>query len=131
VTAAVGYLATRPAEVNAAAIGVAGASLGGNLAAVAAAASPAIRSLALISPSLDYRGVRIEPALKQFGSRPLLLVASEHDPYSARSARTLAQSDAGLRQLRWSNAPAHGTLLLARDPDLVRSLVEWFQLTLA
>ena len=131
VAAAVAYLATRPSEINAAAIGVAGASLGGSLAAVAAAVNPAVRSLALISPSLDYRGLRIEPALEEYGARPVLLVASQHDPYAARSARALAQSNGRVRQLRWSSAQAHGTMLLAQDPDLVRSLVEWFQLTLA
>jgi dienelactone hydrolase len=131
VDAAVAYLAMRPAEVNAAAIGVAGASIGANLAAVAAGANPAVRSLALVSPSLDYRGVRIEPSLAQYGARPVLLVGSLHDPYAARSIRTLAQDAPGPRQMRWSTTAAHGSLLLSRDPDLVRSLIEWFQQTLA
>ncbi len=130
VDAAVAYLAVRPGEVNPAAIGVAGASLGANLAAVAAATNPAVRSLALVSPSLDYRGVRIEPSLAQYGARPALLMASLQDPYAARSVRTLAQDASGPRQMRWSTTPAHGTVLLSRDPDLVRSLIEWFQLTL-
>ncbi len=130
VDAAVAYLTVRPGEVNPAAIGVAGASLGANLAAVAAATNPAVRSLALVSPSLDYRGVGIEPALAQYGARPALLMASLQDPYAARSVRTLAQDASGPRQMRWSTTPAHGTVLLSRDPDLVRSLIEWFQLTL-
>ena len=130
VDAAVAYLAVRPGEVNPAAIGVAGASLGANLAAVAAATNPAVRSLALVSPSLDYRGVQIEPSLAQYGARPALLMASLQDPYAARSVRTLAQDASGPRQVRWSTTPAHGPVLLSRDPDLVRSLIEWFQLTL-
>jgi dienelactone hydrolase len=131
VEAAVAYLIVRPAEVNAAAIGVAGASLGANLAAVAAAANPAVRSLALVSPSLDYRGVRIEASMAQYGGRPALLIGSLHDPYAARSIRTLAQEPSGVRQIRWSTTAAHGSVLLSRDPDLVRSLIEWFQQTLA
>jgi dienelactone hydrolase len=127
ITGTVGYLTSRP-DVRAYAIGVAGASLGANLAAVAAAADPRIRSLALISPSLDYRGVRIEAAMKQY-SGPALLMASLKDPYAARSARELAAS--GSREMQWSDTPAHGTLLLAREPDLNRSLVEWFRRTLA
>ena len=66
----------------------------------------------------------------QYGARPALLMASLQDPYAARSVRELAQDAAGPRELRWSTIPAHGTLLLQRDPDLVRSLVEWFQRTL-
>ena len=41
-------------------IGLVGASLGANLAALAAADSPAVRAVALLSPSLDYRGVRLD-----------------------------------------------------------------------
>jgi hypothetical protein len=98
---------------------------------VAAAADPAVRSIALVSPSLDYRGVRIEQAMRTYGARPALLVASLQDPYAARSARELAHEAPGIRELRWSSVPAHGTLLLQRDADLIRSLVEWFQQTLA
>jgi dienelactone hydrolase len=130
IRAAVGYLASRPAEVRPGAIGIAGASLGANLAVLAAAADPSVRSLALVSPSVDYRGVRIEQPLRQYGARPALLVASLHDPYAARSVRELAEDPPGIRQMRWSDTAAHGTLLLARDPDVVRSLVEWFQQTL-
>jgi dienelactone hydrolase len=130
VRAAVGYLASRPTDVRPGSIGIAGASLGANLAVVAAAADPSVRSLALVSPSVDYRGVRIEQPLRQYGARPALLVASLHDPYAARSVRELADDPPGIRQMRWSDTAAHGTLLLSRDPDVVRSLVEWFQQTL-
>ena len=129
VVAAVGFLATQP-DVRSGAIGVLGASLGANLAAVAAGREPRVRALALLSPSLDYRGVRIEAAMRQYGTRPALLVASLHDPYAARSARTLSEKPPGPRELQFSDAAAHGTQLLARDPDLGRSIVEWFQRTL-
>ena len=130
IRAALGYLASRPADVRPGAIGIVGASLGANLAVIAAASDPSVRSIALVSPSVDYRGVRIEQPLRQYGARPALLVASLHDPYAARSVRELADDPPGIRQMRWSDTAAHGTVLLARDPDLVRSLVEWFQQTL-
>ena len=130
VRAAVAFLASRPADVRAGSIGLAGASLGANLAAVAAAADPAVRSIALVSPSLDYRGVRIEEPMRMYGARPALLMASLQDPYAARSIRELSHEPPGPRELRWSSVPAHGSLLLQRDTDLIRSLVEWFQLTL-
>jgi len=128
--AAVAFLAGRPTDVRPAAIGVAGASLGASLAVTAAAVDPGIRSIALVSPSLDYRGVRIDLPLAQYGPRPALLLASVHDPYAARSVRTLARDGSGPREVRWSTVPAHGSLLLARDGELVRALVEWFQRTL-
>jgi len=129
VRAAVSYLSSRQ-DVRAGSIGVAGASLGANLAAVAAADLQTVRSLALVSPSLDYRGVRIEAAMKQYGGRPAMLIASSHDPYAARTIRELAKDPPGTRETRFSETAAHGTILLVRDPDLVRALVDWFQATL-
>jgi dienelactone hydrolase len=130
ITAAVAYLGGQPSEVRPGAIGVAGASLGANLSVVAAADDHRVSSLGLISPSLDYRGVRIEALLPKYGARPALLMASVHDPYAARSVRTLAQDASGPREVRWSGVSAHGTLLLSRDPEIVGALVEWFQRTL-
>ena len=127
--AAVAYLSSRP-DVRPGAIGIAGASLGASLGAMAAAGDPSVRSLALISPSLDYRGLRIEAPMKQFGGRPALLIASNHDPYAARSVRELTKDAAGRRETRFSDITAHGTALLARDGDTVRALIEWFQRTL-
>ena len=129
VRAAVTYLSSRP-DVRPGAIGVAGASLGASLGALATAADPAVRSLALVSPSLEYRGVRIDAAMKEYGGRPALLIASTHDPYAARSARELAKDPPGVRDTRLAETAAHGTVLLARDADLVKALVEWFQRTL-
>ena len=129
VLAAVSYLLSRT-DVRAGSIGVAGASLGANLAAVAAAGDARIRSLALISPSLDYRGVRIEAPLRQYAGRPALLMASLKDPYAARSVRDLAKTGPGLREMSWAETPAHGLVLLSREPDLVRVVVDWFQRTL-
>jgi dienelactone hydrolase len=129
IRAAVAYLVSR-ADVRQGSIGVAGASLGANLTVLAAVADPRIRSIALVSPSLDYRGVRIEGAMRQYGARPALLIASLKDPYAARTVRDLSREPPGPRDVRWSEIPAHGTRLLAAEPDLVRALVEWFQKTL-
>lgn len=129
VRAAVEHLSGRP-DVRVGAVGIAGASLGANLAVLAAAADARVRSLALVSPSLDYRGVRIETPMRQYAGRPALLIASLRDPLSARTVRELTKDPPGPREARWADTIAHGTMLLAREPDLVRALVDWFQRTL-
>lgn len=110
-------------------VGLAGASLGANLAAMAAAGDPTISSLALLSPTLDYRGVRIEAAMKKYGARPVLMVASDEDGYATRSVRDLAKGQRGREVLRLTGA-GHGTVMLERDPSLMGSLVDWFRRTL-
>lgn len=127
--AARAYLAARP-EINPARIGMAGASLGANVAALAAENDASVRSLALLSVSLDYRGLRLEQALKRFASRPALLVASSEDPFALRSARQAVTMGDGPRELRVLSGAGHGAVMLAREPDLATALVDWFIRTL-
>jgi hypothetical protein len=89
-----------------------------------------VRSIALLSPGLDYRGLRIEGAMKKYGGRPAMLVGSTKDPYAWRSIRLLATIGPGTREVRLSDIVAHGTVLLARDQELMSALVDWFRRTL-
>ena len=129
VKAARRYLASRREAVPNR-IGVAGASIGANLAILLAANDPAVRSLVLLSPGIDYRGLRPEAALKKYGDRPAILVASQEDSYSTNSARELTKSGQGIRDLRILNGAGHGTNILVHQPDLVGALVDWFRRTL-
>jgi len=127
--AARAYLSARP-EVVPAKIGLLGASLGANVAVLAAANDASIPTIALLSVSLEYRGLRLEAALKKFGSRPALLVASSEDPYALRSARQSVTMGDGPRELRVLSGAGHGMVMLSRDPDLIGTLVDWFHRTL-
>jgi len=129
VKAARRHLATQ-VEVNHARIGLAGASAGANLVALEASADTGTASLALLSPSLDYRGLRIEAAVRKYGSRPLLLVAGDDDPYALRSAKDLQKAGSGIRELLVLRNAGHGTGMLKAPEDLPRQLVEWFRRTL-
>jgi dienelactone hydrolase len=116
-------------DVQPSRIGIMGASIGANLAALAASADGSIASLALLSPSLEYRGLRIEAALKKV-ARPVLLVASDDDPYASRSARDLQKGGGGTREILLLREAGHGTAMFSRDPNLLGALVEWFRRTL-
>ena len=129
VSAALEYLERRP-DLSAGRLGVAGASLGANLALTVAAGREGVRSLALLSPSLDYRGLRIEAAMKRYGPRPAILVASTDDAYATRSVRTLASVGPGTREVVSLDHAGHGAIMLVRRPDLVDTLVDWFSRTL-
>ena len=111
-------------------IAIAGASIGATLAAQAAVDDASIASLALLSPSLDYRGLRLDAAVKKFGARPVLLVASDDDGYAVRSVRDLEKAGGGIREAAILSRAGHGTAMLTKDPDLSRRLLEWFRRTL-
>ena len=129
VTAARRYVASR-SDVQPARIGIAGASIGANLAVLEASGDTAVASLALLSPTSDYRGLRIETALKKYGTRPALMIASDDDAYAMRSAKELQKAGGGTRELLIVNHAGHGTVMLGHDPDLTRTLVDWFRRTL-
>jgi dienelactone hydrolase len=130
VGAARAFLTARPEQVRASAIGIAGASVGANAAILEAAGDLSIKSLALLSAGLDYRGLRSSAGMQKYGGRPALLVAASNDPYALRSMRDLAALGGGLRETRTLDDAGHGTAMLERDADLGRSLVDWFQRTL-
>lgn len=132
VQAGLDWLKARP-EVQSTRLGIAGASLGAALAVLAAAADPAVRSIALLSPAGEYRGLRCETAMRKYAERrgALMLVASTGDPYALRTAHHFESMGAGARDLRVVDGTnAHGTTMLSVRPDLIASLVDWFRRSL-
>jgi len=130
VRAAALWLASRP-NVKGDSIAIVGASLGASLALLAAADVPQARALALLSPSLDYRGLRTDVTLiKRLGARSIWLAASDQDPLALRTLRDIAAEPSGAREQHVVTGMAHGTTLLDRDPDLGRMLVDWLRRSL-
>jgi alpha-beta hydrolase superfamily lysophospholipase len=113
-------------------IGLAGASLGANLSLVTAAADPSIRSLVMLSPTLDNRGVRIEQAARKY-NRPMLLVASREDAYAWRTLRDLTnpkQKETSGRETLLLDQAGHGTGMFGRDSGVIQAIVDFFRRTL-
>lgn len=132
VQAGLDWLKTRP-DVVSGRLGIVGASLGTTLAVLVAAADSTVRSIALLSPASEYRGLRCEPAMRRYAERggAMMLVASTGDPYALRTAHHFESMGTGPRDLRVVDGiNAHGTTLLTARPDLVASLVDWFRRSL-
>jgi len=130
VRAATEWLAARPG-VRPGAIVLVGASLGANLALLAAVDLPAVRGVAVVSPSIDYRGLRTDTALlKKLGGRPVWMAASTGDPLALRTMRDFAAEASGPREQHVAEGQSHGTLLLMASPDVRVALVDWLRRTL-
>jgi alpha-beta hydrolase superfamily lysophospholipase len=127
VRAAVAWLAAQP-TVRPDAIGVVGASLGANLALLATADTPLVRVVAVVSPSLDYRGLRIgQDVMRRIGDRPVWMAASTEDPFALRTLKELANEAVVTHEQQLSVEVAHGTALLGADASLAQSLVDWLR----
>jgi len=114
-------------EVDQNRVAIIGASMGANMALVAAAAQPEVRALGLLSPGLDYYRVTTADALATYGQRPLLIVASDEDSYSAESSRQLDELAGESAELVMYSQAGHGTGILQTKPELTDTLIDWLK----
>jgi dienelactone hydrolase len=112
-------------NVDAARIGVVGASYGSSLAIIYGAENAKVKAVALLSPGVNYFGnMPTEPAVKSFGNRALLLVAAEDDKESADSVRKLKAADEK-SEIKIYPKGGHGTALFAAKVGLEDLLEEF------
>ncbi len=107
-----------------------GASIGANLALLHALENDDVQSLVLLSPGLNYRGVRIENSLRRSNTVPVLLIASEGDSYAASSCATLEAVAAGFCEARYYPGSFHGTDLLDASESATAQIFQWLDSTL-
>ena len=106
-------------------LAVVGASIGANLALVYAQRDRDIQAVVLLSPGLEYKSIRTEPVMKAYPGRPVLLMASEEDTYSAKSCAVLKEAARGYSELRGYAGSAHGTDLLVSEQGAAEQILMW------
>ncbi len=113
-------------NVDASRIGIVGASYGSSLAIIYAAENSRVKAVALLSPGINYfDNLPTEPAVKNFGDRPLLLVAAEDDKDSADAVRKLKATGGEKYEVKVYEKGGHGTNLFDAKVGL-EDLLEQF-----
>lgn len=120
VKAAKEFLKTKNAY-NAAIIG---ASIGANAAINYAAQDNSVKTVILLSPGLNYRGVKTDAAIRLFRN-PILILASEGDSYSSESSKKL-NSYSQSSTLKIYDGDLHGIAMLA-NPDVKKEISGWLK----
>lgn len=103
-------------------LAIIGASIGANVALNYAANDQDVKTVILLSPGLEYKGVSI--ANTRF-NKPFLVVASKDDEYSAQSAQVILQNNPAAKILMYEDA-GHGTNMFSKN-DLAPNIMEWMQ----
>ncbi len=129
VTAAVKWL-REVRKVDPRRIQIVGADFGATLAVEYGAGDPAIAALALLSPGLAYQEMSIRGRVAAYGQRPLLVVASEDDAYSLRSAQVMQKEALGKNLVKTFPAAGHGTRMLNTEGSLEEFILSWLMGTL-
>jgi len=136
VNVAFDWLADQPG-VDARRIGIAGSSLGANLALRYAVVNDEIAALLLLSPGLVYHEIRTDDVIGKTGSRPLRIVVSRDDPFAFESAKRLVElRNAGGPSTRSNELTVctgflHGAAMLTGVKDLTGVVVAWLRQALA
>jgi len=104
-------------------ISIVGASIGSNSALNYASGNSRIRSTVLLSPGLEYRGVKTEPAARLY-KNPVLIVASSEDTYSFTSSQSLNNLLIDSEFIQLQNA-GHGVEMMSKDKTLSSNIKNW------
>ncbi|MBK7756649.1 MAG: alpha/beta fold hydrolase [Deltaproteobacteria bacterium] len=102
-----------------------GASIGANLCLQVAAADPNIKSVVMLSPGMNFKGVMLSEALTTYGDRSLLVVAAVDDSYSAKTAQYIQDAARSRQVVQLFSAGGHGTKMLNRVPELEPLVMSW------
>lgn len=107
---------------------LAGASIGANLTLDAMYRYGKISKGVLLSPGLDYRGVKTESAMKQLaGTQKVWIIAAEDDEYSADSTKTLAGLRPDIAKFTIFKDVNHGTNLFKSQKTFVNDIVNFLR----
>lgn len=105
-----------------------GSSIGANIMLTYAADHFELRALALLSPGLDYFGLRTDDVMIQY-HRPLALVTAKDDPFSTDTQKLIKLPGVGRPNLwyREYESGGHGVKLFETHPELMEQLAEWLE----
>jgi pimeloyl-ACP methyl ester carboxylesterase len=106
-------------------LAVVGEGLGGSIALVAAVDTAEIQAVVLLSPGLEEHGIQAEEILRKLAQRPVLILASEGDAYSAASASALKNAAPGFSELHTYTGTAHGVNLLDTNVEAADVVAYW------
>jgi len=102
-----------------------GASVGANIALNYGVSDSAVKTVILLSPGLEHKGIVTNQTIRNF-AKPIFIVASNEDTYSARSSAILYENAQGKKEIKLFDNAGHGTNMFART-DLDRLTLNWLK----
>jgi pimeloyl-ACP methyl ester carboxylesterase len=105
-------------------IAVVGAELGGNAGLLYAVDEPGVQFTAMISPGLEYSGLQIGKAIKDYGERPLFMATAKQDIYSMESVNLLSDVVPRVLDVKVFDSFRYGNALVDTEPELVQMLTD-------
>ena len=105
-------------------ISIIGASIGANAAINFAAEEKSLKSLILLSPGIEYRGIKTERAIRKYYG-PLLILVGKNDKYSYDSSERLFKISPSSSKLESYETSNHGTELILKTAGVKELIKDW------
>lgn len=103
-----------------------GASIGANLALQYLQENPQVGKAVLISPGLDYRGIKTEPLIGSLTpTQKIFIVVGRGDADAYQSSEKLNALASVEKRLKVVDSEAHGTDLFEAEPSLMEEVAFW------
>jgi pimeloyl-ACP methyl ester carboxylesterase len=113
-------------------IAIVGASIGANVALKYAASDPSIKSVVLLSPGLNYKGVTTSDSIKKY-INPIYIVAAKKDPIAGSDPQILCNMiNCGNKLKVYEDSSSHGTDMFldsSLNPSLDQLIISWLDAT--
>ena len=131
VNAAVDWLAEQP-ELNRQRLAIIGAGAGANLALRYAVVNDELAGLVLLSPGMNYRGLRADDAITKIGQVPLRIIVSREDNFAFESSTRLIEirkeeGRATDKDLLVCTGNLFGTELIKGVKELPLHIIPWLR----
>lgn len=105
-------------------IAIVGASIGANTALNYALNDKEIKTIVLLSPGENYKGIKVQNDLTKFFT-PTLIVVAEGDEYSFKSGLKIMDSTNAKKSIKiYKGTDAHGTDMF-KNTDLKPVILDW------
>ncbi len=105
-----------------------GASIGANLSLIYLADHSEARAAVLLSPGLNYRGVKTEePASKVKSDQAVFFVASQDDHDAVPMAERLYTVTGGKKNIKIFMDAGHGTTIFEKNPEFIDEVIHWIE----
>ena len=121
------YINEHYVAIDTARLGFLGADVNANAAAIAASKSKYnIKTLVLVSPSLEFKGLQMSSALVKYGNKPITIIVTQNDKYHYQNARELEKYAQGQVNFITTKVGGTGDSIIKLNPYLNKVIADWF-----
>jgi len=126
VDAAIKYIKQQYPDININKTGIIGADVGANAAIVGASRySQYVKTLILLSPTTDFKGIETRIPMVAYGAHPVLIFVSRGDRFSYIGSSELIKYAQGIKQLKVYPSGGNGMRLLEFQPETQKLMIDW------